>query len=778
MGRCFYAWKELQLFTLTTISFIITFIQFAIIPLDTTDQSIQSSNKESSSTTEAIEEFISLNFGPAAKVFLKPFDFIRSFNSIAAPLRVALFATIIFALVNLLYILFFFPSWRLYLYLLDLFCPGMCLFGILFLAKKYEEQRKVAIALTITGVIYFVLRFLFFLWPFLKKNKRHFYKKSVHQITAIFLSRIIKDRSTPEIDERQKRLKKTIANYDLCLPFDADRFTLVRKIVDLILSVVLFVTVLTLYCVGWEKLISKSYDGVQLKDIAYICNIISYALLTGFSLRLLFNIAWFFPLTYRIFKRLRRLAFKSVVLVSGLVLLPVLNMVLQSTSTTKITCDYYQFYDFRSNTESFVQYFMKRPNQGCINCSKISANTVPPCTSICYYDPERAPLQYKVLSDSNQVTENDLSSIYLVPVVLLEIYFLAIFLQMERQIFQNNLDIVTSLPGPTKNIECKFVSLVNILNSSGVYLFPSYRFNQALYYFNFTQIKNFVSFFASLFPVFPVPSVQEYAAKIIPWLFFIASITISFSQLFTTPYTSILHNVINGFSYFVGGIAALFAALQVGGLVKLPSAVGNVLFVLIFVTPIGTALISPLFLRADVALRPCSFNLPRLIKWDKKLLQIQKRRRNKGKRNDSSDESISMAFFDELENEDRVHDLQVGSFSLLKLAPIQIQKGIKKKVSGFSQKAADVWKCVDVIENEIDDAAKEMLEMADDLLDCQSNNAMSMILNISVIFCSLCLGWALGSGVATWKKISNNNDEYYLRCNMFENGTYPAYGTY
>ena len=810
--KIYYAWKELQLLSATTISNIITFIQFAIIPLDTT-------LRESQNTEESgIKEFITINFGPAAKLFLMPFEFITAYESIAAPMRVALFPTVLMFIFAALQVLFFFPSWRLYMLLTDLFLPGMLLCGILFIAKDYSEVRIMSIIFIVIGIVYIILRIVMIIVPQLDKRNKKWFLKVTHQITAVFLSRLTKDKSPYELEDIMQECREQIYMRERGLIFDENHFSLRGRIIDLILTLILLATDLGLYLYGWKNLLESQFTGKQLEDSVLICNIITAVLMVIFVIRAVFNVLWFIPKIYFLFNFIKPLVFKSIILLTGVILLPVLRTVLQATTTTVTSCGYNQFLDFRSNTDSFLQYFMRRSNVGCVNCTQISAKTVDPCTSVCYYNPEYAPLQYRVLTDSIFVTESDLTNIYLIPMVLLEIFFLAIFLQMIRQIFANAFEIVAQVPAPTRNLQCKFITLATNLRSGAIYLFQNYRFKASLYYFTFTQIKQFVLFFSSLFPVFPVETIQENSSKIIPWLFFFAGMIISISQFFARPYLGVLQNIINCVSYFIGGIASLMIALHTCQWVILSPRIGDAMFILIIATPIVVAIITPLFARLDPALNPINFSLPKILRWDRKLTVLARRRKlkhlkSRAKRHShirlssstsmssdiSNSDEVNLEDINELQDEDKInkdddsevsflddvdedpdrpHDVCIGNFSLLKLSPIVVQQGIKKKVKGFQQKAFDTWKVVDILESDLDEASADMLSATDELLNCISSNQLSTLLNLTVIFCSACFGWCFGAGVATWRKVTNENSEYYLRCNMFENGSYPLYGEY
>ena len=54
------------------------------------------------------------------------------------------------------------------------------------------------------------------------------------------------------------------------------------------------------------------------------------------------------------------------------------------------------------------------------------------------------------------------------------------------------MDVIVVLPAPTKNIECKFQTLINTLDSPALNTFRSYRYSNALYSFLFKEVKLFV----------------------------------------------------------------------------------------------------------------------------------------------------------------------------------------------------------------------------------------------------------------------------------------------
>ena len=152
--------------------------------------------------------------------------------------------------------------------------------------------------------------------------------------------------------------------------------------------------------------------------------------------------------------------------------------------------------------------------------------------------------------------------------------------------------------------------------------------------------------------------------------------------------------------------------------------------------------------------------------------------------------SLSVSYFQKNDDEQRDHDAIVGNFDLLKLAPIQIQEQInnlrlskkesdKEKYLQFKENSEVIWSKRDIFEADFDKAVNEMLDSADRLIDCVSYSNLYRLFNITVVFTSAILGWILSSGIDWWKKSTGPNSlNYYLRCNMLSNGSYPAFGTY
>lgn len=868
MAKIRYRWKELDLISLTTISNIITFIQFAIIPLD-----VVNSETQTESGMEKIEKFITLNFGSLSKVFTAPFDFIRGFYSIGAPIRVAISATALFGLFAYLYAIFFLKSWRIILFYLDLFIPGSFLMGILFLARKYKEQRTNAIILIVLGCIYIIARVLIVLLipPI---SKFSWYKDCAKKITAIFRNRLNDDQDEEMIKETSEYILDKIKFHEHSIQFTSTTYPFKNRIIDLVITIILWVIMFIFTIVGWRNILRKSFDGAQLRDISLVSNIVTYILFGGICIRLILNLVWLVHKTDKsdnskkflideFCVKIRVFGYKGLVFLTGIVLLPILKMVLNASATTDIHCGWYQYYDFRSNTESFLQYFMKRDGMGCVNCSKTSANHVYPCNEICYYDPEYYPLYYKVLIDSNQITETELTDVYAIPTVLLEIYYLAVFFLLLRLIYHVILNIIDYLPSPTKMIDCKFQTLVTSLKSAGVHQFRSYRYKSSLYYFSFTQSKLFVLFLTSLITVIPIKFIKANSQRIIPWIFFLACIIIASSQISRefSPYVSRLHNIVNIVSYFVGGFASLLVGFHVCEIFTIPSFLGNLIMILIVAAPIVTALITPFFAEADRTVSATKFELKYLQIRDDYLDDLMRKKLENGESFDKMggckdiddpelqdkaqkedelsvsddgekkwckmcrnvDESTDENTDDDDDNtakggctacskkknkkkKKKFNDDEIDNFNLMKLAPIHVIEGVKadynenydnedgkkKKINcdcfscfknidnkKYIENSQNIWSYSTITKEKFVFARNEMFVYADKLIDCITYNNIMRLLNLSVIISSACLGWCLGSGIVQWNRVFGpNGNDYYLRCNMFPNGTYPAFGKY
>lgn len=763
---------------------------------------------------------------------------------------------------------------------MDLILPAAFLFGIVFIAQNYSEQKKIAIAFIVIGVIYFILRIIYMVFPIFIKNNWKWFIKCTNKISEIFVSRLRNDKDDEQLDNYCKEMRAQIDLHDYNLQFDDFHFPFKKRLFDTLITVCIWIVFLVLILIGWRKMLKDHLDGQNLDDLVLVLTVITVILFCGVCLRILINCAWLVrPIEgkiFAIFYKLRNIAYKGVLFIMNLSVLPVLTMVLSASATTEKKCNWYQYYDYKSNADSFLQYFMARKGTGCVNCSKYSANFVEPCNSICYYDPSINPLTYKILIDSPHISETELTDVYLVPTILLEIFYLSIFYQIFRQIFLNIYDVLTILPGPTKNIECKFQTLIFTLESAGASGFRSYRYKSAFYNFTFTHSKLFVTFLTSLLTVIPIKILKRNHQRITPWIYFFTDIIISVAQLYSTPYISILHNIVNFAAYVVAGVTSLLVGLHVCQIFTISTGLGNFLFVLCVITPILTALITPFFARRDKFLVPTTFDLLKIIYWDKKLnlsfrkkmVKMQQKQEKSEGENSLSDEddinnsvsvnltgneledeeeensnsskkitknildkdssvstannnkinnndddyydysistsrfgnildqeesSASISYFKRKKDEDeREHDSFVSNFNLLKLAPIEVQEGIQANkesdvldggddddINPFKDDARHVWPRIDLHEELFDKAVSEMLESANKLIDSIAYNGIMTLVNLTIIISSACLGWSLSAGIIRWDKVlGENGDDFYVRCNMFNNGTYPAFGSY
>ena len=97
----------------------------------------------------------------------------------------------------------------------------------------------------------------------------------------------------------------------------------------------------------------------------------------------------------------------------------------------------------------------------------------------------------------------------------------------------------------------------------------------------------------------------------------------------------------------------------------------------------------------------------------------------------------------------------------------------------YIENSQNIWNYSTITKEKFVFARNEMFVYADKLIDCITYNNIMRLLNLSVIISSACLGWCLGSGIVQWNRVFGpNGNDYYLRCNMFPNGTYPAFGQY
>jgi hypothetical protein len=658
----------------------------------------------------------------------------------------------------------------------------------------------IAVTFLVLGLLYLIARVGSLLYPILRKTNQGWDTRAVHQIAGIFLKRLIgKPEEKPDLDQRADRIRAMANSIDMGLleisspiepyvwdlvddepaPTDARSQVLSADqkrslFVDVGISSAMSILCIVLLGVGWKRLISPGSPSPQTEPMANICFILTVAVLVAAMLRSIVAGCYLIP-KFRLFSlKLRRLFFKMVVVLSGVTLLPILGMILRSTDTKNVHCQFREFMDFRSNTPDFLAYFTKR-NASCVTCTKASMRRDALCDDICSFNASM-PLEYAVLKDAPQVNNDDLSDVYLIPINLLEVYFLAIFLQGQRAIFTRIFDLLECLPAPTELLEIKFASILIQLKSSAGFIFNSYKYEQALFYFTFTQIKLFVLFFASLFPIFPVEAIKDASLTLVSWMFFGVSLLIALLQIFIRPYVSILHNVVTGIGYGIGAISALFSALAVLGK-TFPDVLGDTFLILIVVAPITSAFIVPLFARKHWHFKPIPYTLRDVMRRrDKIVAEVRP--------DDSDIDDLQVPkVVQDTDDDEEKHEEEEDYREVLRLAeyyPIIVQKGMKKRWETIKPAAA-LWKETGVIASRIRKATKEMLALADRVLDCVSFNSLVTLLNVSIIFVSCCCGYGLGAGTATWKKGTSGTAEalkIYPRCNMDDAGNYPAYGTY
>lgn len=742
-----YDYENLDLISVTTVTNIITFIQFAFIPLEKAkNETISSSNSNSSSP------FTSIDVTPIIKVLMSPFDFIDAFFAIAVPMRVLLSAVIIIGVFNLLILSFFFPAWRLILFLTDLFLPGMAFFGTMWLREDYEAQKKVATWLAAIGWIYIIGRILIFAFKYWVDRKDSGWGSRVaRHLTSIFLARITKNQDAQTLDEESGNVLNAIRKKDPALNFND--YSMVSKITDIVISIILLVALIVIqYGITWKKIIEKSYSGIQLDHILVITKYIGGAFVISFSIRLLIAIIYSVGSCAQKLVWLRRKAFQGIVILTGLVLIPVVNLVLQSTEITTTTCPYGEYYDFNTTQESFVSYFSDHPS-GCIRCSNASYNDAR-CRKQCTHNNS---YETKHSSKAMYISEEDLSATYTFPITILEIYFLFFLIQFLQKLFKNSKTIIEYLPAPTKNTEAKFASIVKKLKSTGGYVFSSYSHSRALFYFDFTQLKTFILFISSLLPVFPIDAVKENASKGITIIFIIACLGIAAINILYSPYRSSLHNFANTVSYGIGFLTSIIALIRVIH-IETSSVLGTVAYLFVVIVPIVTTLVIPFCIKFDVRKRPVEYSLKNINKANR---LIESEKRNKKNHDEYSDDDSELSSIDP--------DIVISDFDLLNLAPTHISTGIDLRQKNYEAEVRRVWTKADVAERDLEDATNELFKAADELLDATSYDSMKMILNVSTIVVSACFGWGLGAGVAHWKTESNflncmvEDDSFYIQ---------------
>ena len=146
--------------------------------------------------------------------------------------------------------------------------------------------------------------------------------------------------------------------------------------------------------------------------------------------------------------------------------------------------------------------------------------------------------------------------------------------------------------------------------------------------------------------------------------------------------------------------------------------------------------------------------------------------------------SISVSYFEDSHHKEEEINL-IGQFELIKLAPIKLQMQLnccceENEYESFKSKVNELWNKIDIQNIEFEEARNETLNLSNKLIDCIAYNNLNNLLALTIIITSMCLGWILSAGVYYWKKnvLGPNFYNYYKRCNILSNFTYPPFGTY
>ena len=580
-----YRWKELELFTIQTLSNIITFIQFALTPFELITFDSQMSE---------IKLILIFNkkFSSIIKFFSSPLDFIHKYNNIIGPIRTMLSALIFNAIIFYLYSIFFLPSWRFIVFFLDIFIPGCFFFGIIFISRKYEEKIKIALILLIIGIIYFVIRISLFFLNIFRYKSINWHIKCAHRISSVFLSRLKKNHDCQ--DEITEEIRYQIDQKTAFIQFDEFHFSYKKRVIDFIITSIIWIVLLIFVIFGWEKILQSNYKGKQLKDISMISNIITYSLFIGICLRLIINVIWLIkPIEneiFKFFKILHKLAYKGMHFLACISLIPILGIALKSSYIFYYECGYRYFFDTRSNADSFIDYFMKKEWPYCIRCSQPSMDTDPSCYEACSAN-RTMPYYTYIYADDSTIFLLPFLEIYLLPIVIFDLFYLLFIVIWLRMICKMAVDILVILPAPTMNIECKYQTLINTIDSSPLSVLRSYKYKNALYSFSFTEAKLFIYFLPKLAYAGLLPINYYHNSMLLCLFVSFASFFITESQLFTLPYISILHNIVNFFSYLVSGISSFLICLHVCYLFEMKQELAIFLIVMTIAIPIITAII-------------------------------------------------------------------------------------------------------------------------------------------------------------------------------------------
>ena len=748
MPKIHYAFKELDVPTMTTVSTWISFVQFALLPLQKAEIYKPGSGQNKSNFSEKLEIF-----NGTFKFLLAPLDLISQFQRINPPMRVLLFATIIFGTLNILAYGFYYPAVHLILFACDLFMPAFFFFGISILTSKYKDIKSTAIILLVIGLIYLIARIAFYFFILLRKRDRKWEVGVSREITNVFYARITHSSSDHEIQSHIDAIEARIFQMDEGSPF---RFKHAKQI-DFLFSFLLFIAeIIIIFFVGWKKIFSKSFHGKQLEHVDLCLKIISIMFFVATLLRVIFS--FFYVIKFEkekldkianLILKTKRIFFKLLILVSGLCLMPVLNMVLSCTSTENLNCTYNAYYDFQHNTSTFLDYFRERPDYGCHNCTKYS-HEVNGCSEYCFYG---EALQYVVVKEAPYLDGNTVNTVYMIPIALLEVYFLAFFLQLQRVIFTTAIDVLENFPSPTTRIETKWQSLLALFNAAPIGTFKSYTYEHSLYMLSFNQGKLFALFAISLLPIFPTTVIKNASELIVPWIFVIVSLVISFITGLLRPYRSKLHNITTTVSYLIGGITSILSGLAICG-INFSATIGLICFIFIVATTPVLTIILPFFLQVPKHKQIIQYHLKNIKNAEKKVRKRRIMKKNK-KTYVSSDSSSEKSD----ENEDAEYEYTL--FSLRQFAPIHIERGLQSRKAGlddFKKSAREIWCKKDISNKDFQQAIEEMVSMGDKLIDASALNGLVRLLNWSTMFSSAMLGWAFGAGIAEWKVGK------YLRC--------------
>lgn len=280
-----FRWKELDLVSIQTVSNIITFIQWAIIPIDTI-------NIQSQSKLSKIKQIISTKFSSIINFFSSPFDFIKQYNLLLGSIKVVLSSILIFSFMVFMFNIFFLPSWHFFIFFGDLFLSGLLTYQLSYISNKNHDKETISILIIIIAIFYFIFRIFYLFYPHIKLKKFLWTEKSAITITSVFLSRLKKNRNEEDLDLIIQQIGEEIDAHDFTIQFDEQHFNNKNKKIDLSITISIFIIILIFVIVGWKTIFKNKYENEQLEDASYVCNIITYALFSGICLRIIFNVLW------------------------------------------------------------------------------------------------------------------------------------------------------------------------------------------------------------------------------------------------------------------------------------------------------------------------------------------------------------------------------------------------------------------------------------------------------------------------------------------------------